>query len=204
MQNIVEMFQLTTVICNSLATRQCILKCRSDVSRKNHTGSAVNSSVAEPADKGMDVLRHKSKRGQVVKQSEYESRSRYPTLVPQRSTQRDSFGEGAVRRDAQRTHQLQNAHQGSRARTCCLRPEENDARKSKCWATGVFALTADTSWAHRQVPLDPGDWHLSGRQVCAGGDIHIKTVGTFGVASASPSGQEKPQQSEYCVSILQD
>ena len=49
-----------------------------------------------------------------------------------------------------------------------------------------FALTADVTEAHRQVPIDPPDWHLLGAQVYPeGGCACINKVGTFGVASAS-------------------
>ena len=47
----------------------------------------------------------------------------------------------------------------------------------------TFALSADVSGAHRQVPADPRDSHRLGCQVQSGGTIH--GVGTFGVASAS-------------------
>ena len=49
----------------------------------------------------------------------------------------------------------------------------------------TFALTADASEAHRQIPIHPCDWHCLGCQVQAGGDVYINTVGTFGVAFAS-------------------
>ena len=49
----------------------------------------------------------------------------------------------------------------------------------------TFALSADVSEAHRQVPVHPQDWHLLGCQVVPGADVFIHTVGTFGVSSAS-------------------
>ena len=49
----------------------------------------------------------------------------------------------------------------------------------------TFAVTANVSEAHRQVPLHPQDGRLLGYQVRAGGDVSINTMGTFGVASAS-------------------
>ena len=49
----------------------------------------------------------------------------------------------------------------------------------------AFSLTADVSEAHRQVPIDPRDWHLLGCQVETRGDVYIHTAGTFGAASAS-------------------
>ena len=49
----------------------------------------------------------------------------------------------------------------------------------------TFALSADVTEAHRQVPIHPDDWHLLGCQVIPGGDAFVNTVGTFGIASAS-------------------
>ena len=49
----------------------------------------------------------------------------------------------------------------------------------------TFALTADVSEAHRQIPIAEQGWHLLGCQVVRGGSVFINTVGTFGVASAS-------------------
>ena len=49
----------------------------------------------------------------------------------------------------------------------------------------TFALTADVKEGHRQIPIDPRDWHLLGCQVDRGGDVFINTVGTFGITSAS-------------------
>ena len=39
--------------------------------------------------------------------------------------------------------------------------------------------------AHRQIPIDPRDWHLLGCQVDRGADVFVDTVGTFGITSAS-------------------
>ena len=49
----------------------------------------------------------------------------------------------------------------------------------------TFALTADVSEAHRQIPIAEQDWHLLGCQVVPGGSVFLNTVGTFGAASAS-------------------
>ena len=49
----------------------------------------------------------------------------------------------------------------------------------------TFALTADVAEAHRQVPIDPVDWHYLGAQICPGDVVYINTVGTFGIPSAS-------------------
>ena len=49
----------------------------------------------------------------------------------------------------------------------------------------TFAVTADISEAHSQVPKHPEDWKLLGCQVRRGGEVFVNTVGTFGVSSAS-------------------
>ena len=49
----------------------------------------------------------------------------------------------------------------------------------------TFALGADISEAHRQVPIHPEDWHYLRCQVNEGSDVFIHTVGTFGISSAS-------------------
>ena len=48
-----------------------------------------------------------------------------------------------------------------------------------------FALTADVTVAHRQVSIDPQDWHFLGTQIYPGGLVYVNKVGTFGIASAS-------------------
>ena len=49
----------------------------------------------------------------------------------------------------------------------------------------TFALSAEETEAHSQVPTHPNDWHYLGCQVILGGDVFVNTVGTFGIASAS-------------------
>ena len=49
----------------------------------------------------------------------------------------------------------------------------------------TFALSADVSEAHRQVPIAECDWYLLGCQVQLGSAVYVNKVGTFGVASAS-------------------
>ena len=41
------------------------------------------------------------------------------------------------------------------------------------------------SEAHRQVPINEGDWHLLGCQVRSKDDVYVNSTSTFGVASAS-------------------
>ena len=58
-------------------------------------------------------------------------------------------------------------------------------REKATGAIRTFALTADVSEAHQQIPSALCDWHLLGCQVDAGGRVYKNRVGTFGVASAS-------------------
>ena len=49
----------------------------------------------------------------------------------------------------------------------------------------TFALTADVSEAHRQVPVHPSDWMFLGCQVAKGSTVYVVTVGIFGITSTS-------------------
>ena len=49
----------------------------------------------------------------------------------------------------------------------------------------TFALTADVSEAHRQVPVHPSDWKFLVCREEKGGPVYVNTVGTFGISSAS-------------------
>ena len=49
----------------------------------------------------------------------------------------------------------------------------------------TFALTADASEAHRQVPVHPSDWIFLGCQIAKGSAVYVNTVRTFGITSAS-------------------
>ena len=49
-----------------------------------------------------------------------------------------------------------------------------------------MAITADIKEAHRLVPISHHNWAMPECQLEKGGPVYIHTVGTFGVASASP------------------
>ena len=49
----------------------------------------------------------------------------------------------------------------------------------------TFALRADTKEAHRQISIDPRDWHLLRCLLECGAVVFMNTVGTFGITSAS-------------------
>ena len=61
------------------------------------------------------------------------------------------------------------------------------AIREKAQGGTSFALTADVSEAHWQMPIAKRDWHLLGCQVNPSGHVYVNTVSTFGVASASYS-----------------
>ena len=60
-----------------------------------------------------------------------------------------------------------------------------DLREKAKMSERTFALTADVAEAHRQVPIDPLDWHYLGAQIGPGDVVYVNTVGTFGISSAS-------------------
>ena len=60
----------------------------------------------------------------------------------------------------------------------------------------TFALTADVKEAHRQIPIDPRDWHLLGCQLERGGDVLINTVGDiWHILWLHTTGPESPVRS---------
>ena len=61
------------------------------------------------------------------------------------------------------------------------RLEEQKANQAK----PTFALTADVSEAHRQVPVRASDWQQLGCQMHLGSDAFINIVKILGVASTS-------------------
>ena len=82
--------------------------------------------------------------------------------------------------------------QSTRGQDCGIRSVHlsQQTSKERCGkrtnrGLNTFALTADVKEAHRQIPIDPRDWHLLGCQLERGGDVFMNTVGTFGISSAS-------------------
>ena len=49
----------------------------------------------------------------------------------------------------------------------------------------TFALTADVTEAHTQVPIHPDDWHYLACRVVPGGKVFVNTAGMFGIALVS-------------------
>ena len=149
------------------------------------------SSLEQWKDKALEVLHDQAARGQVLILPEHEARRRYPDLVV--------ASLGAIRKDKPNgevtarvlfdgTHGL-SVNRRTRIRNQERSPKAADLKRALREKANrgerTFALSADVSEAHRQVPVHPQDWHLLGCQVVPGADVFIHTVGTFGVSSAS-------------------
>ena len=153
--------------------------------RRNYT------SLHELSDKVVDVLEDQARRGQVLKSSEPEARARFPNLVvASLGANRKDKPNGTVTARVlfDGTHGI-SVNKRTRIRDQERAPVAADLKRSMREKARegltTFALTADVSEAHRQVPIDERDWHLLGCQVAEGQEVYVNTVGTFGVASAS-------------------
>ena len=140
----------------------------------------------------LDVMHDQASRGQIIVMTESEARSRYPGLVvaslgAQRK-QKKPGGKITARVLFDGTHGL-CVNSKTRLRDQERAPIAADLKRSMREKSRIgeltFALSADVTEAHRQVPIHPDDWHLLGCQVYPGGDVFVNTVGTFGIASAS-------------------
>ena len=139
----------------------------------------------------LDVMHDQASRGQIIVMTEPEARSRYPDLVvASLGAQRKQKPGGKVTARVlfDGTHGL-CVNSKTRLRDQERAPIAADLKRSMREKSRIgeltFALSADVTEAHRQVPIHPDDWHLLGCQVSPGGDVFINTVGTFGIASAS-------------------
>ena len=151
-----------------------------------------NYSSAAPLEKQVvEVLEDHCARGQVRKYSEREAREKFPGLVV--------AALGAARKDkpdGEYTARVlfdgtNGIHVNKRIR---LRDQERAPiaadikrlmREKSRVGEKTFALSADVSEAHRQIPIAECDWRFLGCRVKPGGAVYVNTVGTFGVASAS-------------------
>ena len=152
--------------------------------RRNYPAVATVSSEVT------DVLEDHASRGQVLKLTEQEARSRYPGLVVASlgANKKEKPGGVIIARVL---------HDGTHGvcvnRRIRLRDQERSPiapdikrvmREKARIGERPFALTADVKEAHRQVSIDPCDWHLLGCQVIPGSSVYINKVGTFGISSA--------------------
>ena len=151
-----------------------------------------NYSTLQPLEQQvLDVMHDQATRGQVIVLSETEARLRYPNLViASLGAQRKEKPGGKITARVlfDGTHGL-SVNSRTRIRDQERAPIAADLKRTMREKAKVdeltFALSADVTEAHRQVPVHPDDWHLLGCQVIPGGDVFVNTVGTFGVASAS-------------------
>ena len=150
-----------------------------------------HASLVGFADKVEAVLEDQAGRGQVLKFTEAEARARFPNLVvaslgAQRKDKPNGVVSARVLFDgtygmAVNTHtRIRNQEQPPIA-TDLKRAMREKAELGQ----PTFALTADVSEAHRQVPVHPSDWHFLGCQVTKSSTVYVNTVGTFGITSAS-------------------
>ena len=143
------------------------------------------------ADKVEAVLDDQAGRGQVLKLSEAEARARFPDLVvaslgAQRKDKPNGVVSARVLFDG--THGLA-VNTRTRVRDQERSPIASDLKRAMREKAELgqptFALTADVSEAHRQVPIHPSDWRFLGCQISKGSSVYVNTVGTFGITSAS-------------------
>ena len=158
---------------------------RSGVWRRNY------ATLREFETQVLDVMHDQASRGQIIVMTESEARSRYPDLVvASLGAQRKQKPGGKVTARVlfDGTHGL-CVNSKTRLRGQERAPIAADLKRSMREKSRIgeltFALSADVTEAHRQVPIHPDDWHLLGCQVSPGGDVFVNTVGTFGIASAS-------------------
>ena len=150
-----------------------------------------NASLATSEEQVLEVMHDQASRGQLLVYSEAEARRIYPGLViASLGAQRKEKPGGKITARVlfEGTHGL-CVNTRTRLRDQGRAPIAADLKRSMREKAKLdeltFALSADVSEAHRQVPIHPDDWHLLECQVISGGEVFINTVGTFGIASAS-------------------
>ena len=139
----------------------------------------------------LEVMYDQAARGQIIIMTEEEAKKRYTNLViaslgAQRKEKLGGKVTARVLFDG--AHGL-CVNTRTRLRDQERAPIAADLKRSMREKAKVdeltFALSADVTEAHRQVPIHPDDWHYLGCQVVPGGEVFVNTVDTFGIASAS-------------------
>ena len=147
--------------------------------------------LEEHTDKVLEVMVDQASRGQVLQLSEEEARKRFPNLTAallgaQRKEKPGGVITARVLFDGTLgiavNHRTRTRDQ---ERAPIAADQKRIMREKSKTEEPTFALSADATEGHRQVPISRQDWHLLGCQVRPGGDVFVNTVGTFGVASAS-------------------
>ena len=148
------------------------------------------ATLAPLEDKVLEVLHDQASRGQILVLPEAEARKQYPSLVASLGANRKDKPDGQVtaRLLFDGTNGLE-VNKKTRIRDQERAPIAADLKRAMrakaARGESTFAVTADVTEAHRQVPIHPHDWKFLGCQVKPGGDVFINTVGPFGLASAS-------------------
>ena len=128
------------------------------------------------------VLEDHARRGQVLKPTEHEARTRFPGLVvASLGANRKEKPGGIIT-----ARVLHDGTNGIRVnRRISLRDQEISPtapdikrvmREKASLGERSFALTADVKEAHRQVPIDSRDWHFLGCRVTPGFSIYVNKV----------------------------
>ena len=137
------------------------------------------SSLGPLKDKVREVLEDKANRRQVLELSEEEAKKRYPNLVVASLGAQRKNGTNTARVLFDGTNGI-SVNKRTRVRDQERSPIAADIkrllREKAKMSERTFALAADVAKAHRQVPIDPVDWHYLGAQICPGEAVYINTV----------------------------
>ena len=132
----------------------------------------------------LEVMYDQASRGQIIVLTEKDARDRCPHLViaslgAQRKEKPGVLFDGKHGLCVNSRNRLRDQERA---------PIAADLKRSMREKAKVdeltFALSADVTEAHRQVPIHPDEWHYLGCRVIPDGDVFVNT-GTFGIASAS-------------------
>ena len=138
-------------------------------------------------DKVEAVLEDQAGRGQVLKLTDAEARAPFPDLVvASLGAQRKDKPNGVV---SARVLFDGTVNTRTRVRDQERSPTASDLKRAMREKAELgqptFALTADVSEAHRQVPIHTSDLRFLVCQISKGSSVYVNTVRTFGITSAS-------------------
>ena len=165
---------------------------RAYLKEKDHGGETVwrrNYATVQPLAKDVfAVLDDQTRRGMFLRLPEAEAKARYPRLVIASHRKDRPNGEVTARvlHDGTNGHAVNTNSRLRDQERCPISSDLKRAMREKGnRGLHTFALTADVKEAHRQIPIDPRDWHFLSCQPECGADVFINTVGTFGITTAS-------------------
>ena len=157
------------------------------------------SSLTEWSDKVLSVLEDQASRGQVLKLTETDARTRF-RRSPQRAEDKPN-GVVAARVLFDGSHGIpvnRRTRLGDQESAPVAADLKRVMREKSLHDELTFALTADVSEAHRQIPIAPCDWHLLGCQVERGGPW-----APLGLLRPHTAGHEQLQHLEGSRSTVQ-